>query len=60
MEKKHVSPEFVVIKQNEANAKFFVASGGGPITGDNKDNASNYSDGSSLGSTDTDSNDPIW
>mgnify|MGYP003294433254 CR=1 FL=1 len=26
MEKKHVSPEFTVIKQDEANAKFFVAS----------------------------------
>ncbi len=26
MQKKHVSPEFTVIKQNEANAKFFVAS----------------------------------
>lgn len=26
MQKKHVSPEFTVIKQDEANAKFFVAS----------------------------------
>lgn len=26
MEKKHVNPEFQVICQNEANAKFFVAS----------------------------------
>ena len=25
--KKHVTPEFHVIRQNEANAKFFVASG---------------------------------
>lgn len=27
MQKRHESPEFTVIKQNEANAKFFVASG---------------------------------
>lgn len=26
--KQHFKPEFTVIRQNEANAKFFVASGG--------------------------------
>jgi len=31
MEKKHELPEFQVILQNQANAKFFVASGG-PFT----------------------------
>ena len=27
MKKQHLKPEFTVIRQNEANAKFFVASG---------------------------------
>jgi len=32
MEKKHELPEFQVILQNQANAKFFVASWGRPFT----------------------------
>jgi len=44
--KKHERPEFTVIKQDMANAKFFVASGGVPFTG--MKSASNYGDGGNI------------
>lgn len=38
--KKHVTPEFHVIRQNEANAKFFVASGTMDFTSTNQGDSS--------------------
>jgi len=58
MKKTHSSPEFTVIKQNQANAKFFVASGGAPgFTGNPSstgtppvpsNSASNYDNGGDI------------
>ena len=49
MTKQHSKPEFTVIRQNEANAKFFVASGeftnGGSAASTNPNVASSYDAG---------------
>ena len=50
MNKQHQSPEFQVIRQNEANAKFFVASGLTAMNagGNHGNPASSYDDGGSI------------
>ena len=52
MNKQHLKPEFTVIRQNEANAKFFVASGdftsvANPSTS-GQDAVSQYGEGDGL------------
>jgi len=52
MNKKHSTPEFTVIKQSQANAKFFVASGGfdgnPPSTSAPSTSASQYDNGGDI------------
>ena len=53
MNKQHHSPEFQVIRQNEANAKSFVASGEPMLTamnagGNHGNPASSYDDGGDI------------
>lgn len=47
MHKKHVKPEFQVICQNEANAKFFVASGD-PVGTTDTQASDSYGDGEDV------------
>lgn len=52
MKKIHSKPEFQIIRQNEANAKFFVASGSGFLNGNSSSDVAASYDSGSEGSND--------
>lgn len=59
MEKKHELPEFQVILQNQANAKFFVASGGVPFP-TSKPGTAGGPDPDYSATEGEDGGDPVW